>query len=512
MRADTTAAIILVSLSIALPLQAEKLRITAKDAGTGQPAAARAYLRLGGKSVIPAGSSAYRRASEEHFLLTGDDTFELEPGPYDLEVVRGLEYEPAKVSCTVAAGSAATVEIVLKRWAWMNRDGWYSADMHVHRDPRELARILLAEDLNFAPAITYHVWSTRVSQPFPMDPAFPVQVDATHFYTANSQEIERIQGGPGAVILLGKNLPIPFEGGEYYPPAARFTRPVHEEGGYVGGDKLFWLDNFANIALGEIDFIELNCNHFLPRDVHADPMRWSHWPVEAGYPGDQGFALWMMDSYYRVLNCGFALPLSGGTASGVMAAPVGYNRVYAFLGDQPLTYDNLMRAIKTGRSFTTNGPLLDLRINGRVGPGAHLEIRANEEVRIEGVVRSRKGLAQVDLIVNGRVHRSQAAQGEKEFRVSEVLKPAASCWVALRAFEPAEGTVVFGHTSPAYLIVDRQPLRSPVDAKYLLQKIDELIKYTRERGVFEKPEHLEETLALYREARAVYERRAEPGR
>jgi hypothetical protein len=84
----------------------------------------------------------------------------------------------------------------------MNKAGWYSADMHVHRDPRELGRILLAEDLNFAPTITYHVWSEKASQPFPNASSFPVVVDDLHFFTANSEEVERIQGGLGAVILL----------------------------------------------------------------------------------------------------------------------------------------------------------------------------------------------------------------------------------------------------------------------------------------------------------------------
>ena len=35
-----------------------------------------------------------------------------------------------------------------------------------------------------------------------------------------------------------------------------------------------------------------------------------------------GMPLWAMDVYYRFLNCGFRLPVSGGSASGVMASPV----------------------------------------------------------------------------------------------------------------------------------------------------------------------------------------------
>ena len=39
--------------------------------------------------------------------------------------------------------------------------------------------------------------------------------------------------------------------------------------------------------------------------------------------------LWSMEVYYHLLNCGFRLPVSAGSASGVKASPLGYNRVYA---------------------------------------------------------------------------------------------------------------------------------------------------------------------------------------
>jgi hypothetical protein len=143
-----------------------------------------------------------------------------------------------------------------------------------------------------------------------------MRVEPDRLFTANAQEVERIQGGPGAVILLAEGLPLPFEGYELYPPAVRYTRKAHAMGGFVEGDKLFWVDTFVNAALGELDFIELNCNHFLPRQVDTDLAPWSHWRIEFGYRGNRGFALWMMDLYYRILNSGIQLPLSAGSANG----------------------------------------------------------------------------------------------------------------------------------------------------------------------------------------------------
>ena len=176
-----------------------------------------------------------------------------------------------------------------------------------------------------------------MSRPWTSPPEFPVVVEPGRLFTANAQEVERIQGGPGAVILLARDLPLPFTGYELYPPAVTYTRKVHEMGGFVEGDKLFWMDTFVNAALGEIDFVELNCNHFLPRLVDTDLVPWSHWPIEFGYRGPRGFALWMMDLYYRILNSGIPLPLSAGSANGVKATPVGYDRVYVRLGDDRST-------------------------------------------------------------------------------------------------------------------------------------------------------------------------------
>ncbi|MFB3902191.1 MAG: CehA/McbA family metallohydrolase [Acidobacteriota bacterium] len=487
-------------------LVAERVRVVVTDAETGQTVAARAYLKCGGQAVFPAGAPAYRRGAEEHFLLSGDDSFDLPSSPCELTVARGLEYEPARLNFKPAAG--LSVSVSLRRWVSMNQSGWFSADMHVHRDPRELGQILPAEDLNFAPTITYHVWSERASQPFPNAAAFPVIVDESHFFTANSEEVERIQGGPGAVVLMARDLPIPFQGDEYYPPAAHFTRQAHRQGGYVSGDKLFWLDTYVNVALGEIDFIEINCNHFLPHDVDTDLIPWSHWPVEMGYYGDLEFAHWMMDFYYQILNCGLTLPLSGGCASGVKATPVGYDRVYVYLEKQPFTYDNFMRALKEGRSFSTNGPIIDFRINGKVAPGSRADLQRREVIGIDAVVRSRKGLDRVELIVNGKVWRTYPAAGKLEFRASEKLQPEVSSWVAVRAFEPSDETLVFAHTSPAYVLLDRRPVRFPADARAILAKVDQLICYTETKAKFRTPEQKAETLALYREARAVYEKLA----
>ncbi len=487
------------------------LRVKIAAEAGGQPVAARVSLWRGDEALLPAGFSSYSQGDEQHFLVPGDFDLDLEPGRYRLRIERGLEYVPVVVNLDAAGDTIVPVRLC--RWIDMNAQGWYSADMHVHRDPADVPLILRAEDLSFVPTITTHVWSADVRRPWASPSEFPVVVEPGRLFTANAQEVERIQGGPGAVILLARELPLPFTGYELYPPSITYTRRVHGMGGYVEGDKLFWLDTFANAALGEIDFIELNCNHFLPRQVDTDLAPWSHWPMELGYRGPRGFALWMMDLYYRILNSGIELPLSAGSANGVKATPVGHNRVYVQLGERRLDYPALMRSLKQGRSFSTNGPMLELDVDGGNGPGDRIEIRSGDEHRLRARARSRGTLEKLQLIVNGEVVAEEMGPDD-ELALETTLRFDRSSWAAVRAFEgpdPAEAwqpaPQVFAHTSPVYLLEGSQPVVVRESVQDLLEKMDRLIAHTRRLEGFREESHREETLEVYREAREVLRRR-----
>jgi len=147
------------------------VRVRVADDTGGQ--AARVYLWRGGVPLLPPGFSSYSQGDERHFLVPGDFALDLEPGKYRLRIERGLEYVPVALDLDVPRDTPLPVR--LRRWVDMNGDGWYSADMHVHRDPAEIPLILRAEDLNFVPTITTHVWSNDVSQPWKASAAFPVE-------------------------------------------------------------------------------------------------------------------------------------------------------------------------------------------------------------------------------------------------------------------------------------------------------------------------------------------------
>jgi hypothetical protein len=81
-----------------------------------------------------------------------------------------------------------------------------------------------------------------------------------------------------------------------------------------------------HLALGHIDFAGIVYNHF-NREGVEETDAWGMIPKsrpEFNTPG--GMPLWAMEVYYRFLNCGFRLPVSAGSASGVKAAPLTKHR------------------------------------------------------------------------------------------------------------------------------------------------------------------------------------------
>jgi hypothetical protein len=69
--------------------------------------------------------------------------------------------------------------------------------------------------------------------------------------------------------------------------------------------------------------------------------------------------------WYRFLNAGHRLPILGGTDKMSAEVPVGAVRTYARMADDgPLTFDGWAGAVRSGRTFVTSGPILDLALDG----------------------------------------------------------------------------------------------------------------------------------------------------
>src|SRR4029434_1302553 len=95
--------------------------------------------------------------------------------------------------------------------------------------------------------------------------------------------------------------------------------------------------------------------------------------------------------WYRLLNCGFRIPAAAGTDAmtnfASLRGPVGMNRVYVKL-DGPLSRERFLAGIKAGRTFATNGPLVELTIDGH-GVGDEIRLPATGgRLRVHAALRS----------------------------------------------------------------------------------------------------------------------------
>src|SRR5204863_825339 len=116
---------------------------------------------------------------------------------------------------------------------------------------------------------------------------------------------------------------------------------------------------------------------------------------------------WTQELYYQILNCGLRIAPSAGSASGVLPNPVGYNRVYVHV-DGELNYDRWFEALRAGRSFVTNGPLLRVRADSQY-PGHIFTAPEKLEIELTGILEGRDHVESLEVIRDGRVIRKVPA-------------------------------------------------------------------------------------------------------
>ncbi len=518
------------TLVAAPDLPAGKLTGIIRDSITGQPVSARLYIEdnsrwfharsLGGSHAHYNKSRNNGKSVEIHSALSAH-RFEadLPAGRYQLTVERGKEYFTWSDTVEIRDDKPATVDIRLRRWIRMAPRGWYSGDTHVHLPVKDLRTFALAEDVNVTFPLTG--WVTKAYDS--PEPTYSretgkvqrdlIRLDATHIIQPLNTEWEifTVDGKRhtlGAVFAIGHKEP--FRIGT--PPVRPIADRARQQGALLELDKHNWPWSMMIIPMMNVDLFELTNNH-----VWRTNFAFSKWYPEYTAPymnvekdADGGFTErgWIefgLQNYYTMLNCGFRMRPTGGTASGVHPVPVAFGRVYV---EQPngFSYADWMKGLNAGRSFVTTGPMLFVKANGQpAGSTFKLGNDIPAECRLTGTVVSSKPLSRIEVIVNGRIARRWnpdsvlTPSGASESRIDVRVPLVSSSWVAVRCYEPSgEGRERFAHSSPFHFDLKDRPLRPrKVETKYLIKRIEDELK--RHEGVLP-----ETALDEYREALQVY--------
>jgi hypothetical protein len=424
------------------------LRVTAG----GKPAAARIYItdESGRPRLIP-GAVVYSVRGEEHSIVERGASVALPPGKYRVRAEKGIEFRAVEKTISVTAGENAAVDLEIPRFHDMNERGWYSGDLHIHRSPAEMPLLVRAEELNIAPVITRHLGDGRTPPAYPEE-AF-LAVDKTHIIGLQNQEVERLGKGRGAVLLLNTPAAIAPSMTPLFPPDMEFCRKARAQNGFIDAEKPIWKNVPVAAALGALDSIGIVNNHFHPHSVLVEAEKWGSMERDRpAYRTPSGFAQWMMDLYYSFLNCGFRIPVSAGSASGIMPTWPGYERVYVNLSGA-FGYAQWFADLRSGRSIATNGPLLEVYLNGQP-PGAQAAWEGPAGATVAVEAHSQERLDRVEIVYNGEVIRAFPAGGNAVFHAALNVTITEPGWLAVRCFEAAAGAVRYAHSSPFYFLRD----------------------------------------------------------
>jgi hypothetical protein len=216
------------------------------------------------------------------------------------------------------------------------------------------------------------------------------------------------------------------------------------------------------------------------------------------------------DTFYRYLNLGLKVPFSTGTDWFMYD----FSRVYVPMYDD-LTSAGWLKQLRDGRSYITNGPLLELEAE-RGGLGDTLTLPAPNRVTFMAKAMGRVDFGSLEMVYNGKVVDQVVAKQEagyyhadKHFRV-EIDEPG---WVALRIKPSANvnelGRPLFAHTSPIYLEVGGQTIFRAETARQLIAEMKQSMETIKALGKFASDGSRAKLLAVYETEIERLERRIE---
>ncbi len=392
------------------------------------------HIDVGGDLRLGQISYAYIDGTSEGWLPRGEVI---------VDVARGYEYEPLRTKVNIEPGQQ-DLELRLKRWINMNDRGWYSGDSHVHFLSTQGSHFeSQAEDLNVVNLLQSQ-WGSLFTnvEDFTGHPSVTREGNNI-VYTSQ----ENRQHFMGHMILWGLKQPVmPFcsdgpgeaeIGGAMQTTLAHWADEAHDQGAYVVNPHFPFPNGqpAALIATGRLDAIEM----IQQREI-------------------------MHNEWYRYLNCGYRLPLVGGTDKMSSDVPVGMYRTYVRIpDDEEFTYESWCRNVAKGRTVLSGGPIIHLTVDG-YEVGDDVQLSGPGTVEVSAWAESVVPMSRLEIVQEGKVVAStESDTPTRRLSLNETIKIEANSWIAARAGGPGyyEGYQyydvwergIFSHTSPVYVSV-----------------------------------------------------------
>ena len=483
----------------------------------GNTTGARVHLTASdGKFYAPASSYArVSAAGDRIFHSEGEFRIELPAGKTRMTVVKGFETWPETVDVDIVANEVAHRTVELRPMTTMSARGWYNGSTHVHMNyggnlhntlqnlmmmsAAEGQDIVLEQIANKDNRILDHQFFVKGGGPHPLS--------RDGMMLVVGQEYRPPFWGHVFMFGMREHLISPFTTGyegtaieSLYPSNTDMFRKAKAQGAYVG---------YVHAYGGERDPLEVELGGGKGAVVDAalgttDAIEWSAAARAGFFPI---YALW---------NNGIKVTAVGGEDSISnlhMSKLVGSQRTYVFTGARGLDMHAWFDAMRQGRAFVTNGPLVELTVDGHL-PGETANVaNAGGDVRVQARVRSIVPLQKVTLFFNGApVEDVPLSADRKTADLEKSLRVAESGWFHLRAEGapgdrfPLDTSYPQGFTNPVWVIAGGKPVRDRSSAEYCLRWIDKLQSLAQAWPGWRSQKEKDHVYRQFDEARQVYRR------
>lgn len=350
-------------------------------------------------------------------------------------------------------------------WVDMVKQGWYSGDPHVHS-----WRIAPMHDhyiITFAKAMDVHMTCTlNYCQQTFCDGCLQSKYGTAGRYHEGDYWVESgtqdpregiEQEGHVSQIDIQEQVRDPKK----YQQYSYVFDGVHAQGGLVGYDHLAWSKTF---------YIRQN-----PKNAEQHP--YPGWDVNINtirgkvdfFSILQNNAMGLED-YYDFLNLGVKVIA---TASTDYPAPlVGEEATYAYTGTGgTFSPDAWFDAVKRGRTFVTNGPMLTLAVGDGM-PGDEVRVGKDAKLHLHAQAWAPESIGApkvLEIVAEGKVIKSIQSTGSQQDKLIAdfELRATDSQWVAARTTS-FNGAVA--HTTPVYVIVNGRSFIDRANVQQLVAK------------------------------------------
>jgi TolB protein len=498
-----------------------RLSISISDE-TGKGTAARIFVTASdGRAYAPDnawmhGDDSFVRTEHpfeaHYFHASGKSVITVPAGKIQIEVMRGFEYKVEKREVQVASDRPANIAIKLQPLQIPDQQHWVSADVHVHMNyggiyrntPQHLVQQAAAENLSIVEDLVVNKEQRIPDISYFRTTADPASTPSN--LLLHSQEFHTSYWGHLGLLNLKHNFILP-DYAAYAGTAAASLAPTnadvadmaHAQRGLVGyvhpfdtapdpaKDKSLTDELPVDVALGKVDYIEA-----------------------LGFSDHKA----TMNVWYRLLNLGFHLPAAAGTDAmanfASLRGPVGLNRVYAEVPTGSLNIGSWLDALKRGRTFATNAPLLGFSIDGHpLGDEITLPSGANQ-LKFTAWLRSIVPIDHLQVVCNGEVVQDLQLNASRDAaEVTGSIPVSQPGWCLLRALsdkseDPILDSYPYATTSPIYLTLDGKRPHSKSDAGYFAAWIDRLISAAQQHKDWNTDQERESVMDQLNRAKAVF--------